>query len=129
MKNTIKLLGIFALAALICFSIAGCKKDEGGGLNGGWTGDKSGDKDVSIEIDGEDITVSYDSKDYTGKVGEEQDLSAGGATSKKWEVTGTGSTGVNGFLFYAEAGGVEAYSYSLSLGEGSSAIIVNGQMK
>jgi len=44
MKNTLKLFVIIALAAVVGFSIAGCKKDEGGGgfsyddsLDGTWT--------------------------------------------------------------------------------------------
>jgi len=72
MKNTLKILGIIALVAVIGFSMVSCSDDAGGGgshLNGTWEGtDEYSNKPVTVIINGDSITFKLDGKEYTGKL-------------------------------------------------------------
>ena len=69
MKNTLKVLGIIAIVAVIGFSMVSCSDDDAGSsLNGTWEGkDEATGKAVSIIIDGDSITFKFEGKEYTGK--------------------------------------------------------------
>ena len=70
MKNTLKILGIIAIVAVIGFSMVSCSDDDAGSsLNGTWEGkDEATGKAVSVIIDGDSITFKFDGKEYTGKL-------------------------------------------------------------
>jgi hypothetical protein len=103
MKNTIKVLGFIALAAVIGFSMIACGGDDGG--------DSGGAKDMngkyqsgndSVEITGDSITIEIGSDTTTGTI-----------TDKKTDS-------------YDVGGGVKASGYKFKIKNNSNAEIGNG---
>jgi hypothetical protein len=107
MKNFFKFLGIIALVAVIGFSMAACEDDSddsgntgGSGskdFSGTWGGDNQyGDNvPVTVVITGDDIKITANSKDFTGKLEAVTEGTFGGLTQYERAITGKAGCGVS----------------------------------
>jgi len=81
MKNTLKVLGIIAMVALIGFSMVSCSDDDAGGggksPDGTWEGKNTylgtedngaNGKTFTVVISGDDITITGNDKELKGKL-------------------------------------------------------------